>query len=49
MRVLILTAIPFWHPGTQELIDRLKSNSIEVEALDIFHGKKLNSQNEIVD
>lgn len=49
MRVLILTAIPFWHPGTQELIDRLRLNSIEVEALDIFHGKKLNSENEIVD
>lgn len=49
MRILILTAIPFWHPGTQELIDRLRANNIEVEALDIFHGKKLDANDQIID
>jgi glycosyltransferase involved in cell wall biosynthesis len=46
MRILILTAIPFWHPGTNELIELLRDRGIEVEALDIFHGRKINSRGE---
>ena len=38
MRILILTAIPFWHPGTNELIEELRTKGIRVDALDIFHG-----------
>jgi hypothetical protein len=47
MKILILTAIPFWHPGTQELIDQLRERGIQVEALDIFSGKALDSNNNI--
>ncbi|PWL30501.1 MAG: hypothetical protein DCO96_05860 [Fluviicola sp. XM-24bin1] len=48
MRIIILTAVPFWHPGTSELIDRLRSRGIEVTALDIFHGKGYDGKGEIV-
>jgi len=48
MRILILTAIPFWHPGTQELINHLRERGIQVSALDIFHGMEVNEKNEIV-
>lgn len=41
MRVVILTAIPFWHPGTWELMEELSKNGIRVVALDIFHGRKV--------
>lgn len=43
MRIIILTAIPFWHPGTSELILRLQERNIDVAAIDIFHGKQLNA------
>ena len=36
MRILILTAIPFWHPGTNELIEELRTKGIRVDALDIL-------------
>lgn len=49
MRILILTAIPFWHPGTGELIEQLRENGIEVEALDIFHGTKIDTKGRQVD
>lgn len=39
MNIVILTPIPFWHPGTQELVDGLKTFGIKVCALDIFHGR----------
>ncbi len=42
MRIIILTAIPFWHPGTLELIKRLRKKNISVTALDIFHGLEHN-------
>ncbi len=48
MRIIILTAIPFWHPGTSELIHHLKEKGIDVTALDIFHGKGFNEKGEIV-
>ncbi|MCR9172971.1 MAG: glycosyltransferase [bacterium] len=48
MRIIILTAIPFWHPGTSELILHLRKRGVDVTALDIFHGKQVNSNNEIV-
>jgi glycosyltransferase involved in cell wall biosynthesis len=41
MNVVILTPIPFWHPGTQELVDGLKSAGLQVRALDIFHGRTI--------
>ena len=41
MNIVILTPIPFWHPGTQELIDGLKTSGISVRALDIFHGRTI--------
>lgn len=49
MRILILTAIPFWHPGTNELIDELRARAIHVDALDIFHGYFFNSRGETKD
>lgn len=48
MRIVILTAIPFWHPGTSELIHHLRNRGVNVTALDIFHGKGFNEQGEIV-
>lgn len=39
MNIVILTPIPFWHPGTQELVDGLKTLGINARALDIFHGR----------
>lgn len=48
MRILILTAIPFWHPGTNELIQELRKKGVLVDALDIFHGYFLNDQNQII-
>lgn len=45
MNVTILTPIPFWHPGTQELIDELRNQKINVRALDIFHGKIVDYDN----
>jgi len=36
IKLNILTPIPFWHPGTQELIDGLKQRNFEVVALDIW-------------
>lgn len=44
MNVVILTPIPFWHPGTQELIDGLKSFGINVRALDIFEGRTVDEK-----
>jgi len=35
-KINILTPIPFWHPGTNELIDGLKSNGYTVNSLDIW-------------
>lgn len=49
MRIIILTAIPFWHPGTQELIDHLREKDVQITALDIFHGYAINDQNETID
>lgn len=47
MRIIILTAIPFWHPGTLELITNLRKRGLQVSALDIFHGKSFTDKNEI--
>lgn len=44
MRILILTAIPFWHPGTGELISELQRKGIFVEAADIFHGHLIDQE-----
>lgn len=44
MSIVILTTIPFWHPGTQELVDGLKSAGWRVRALDIFHGRAIDEQ-----
>lgn len=44
MNIVILTPIPFWHPGTQELIDGLKTSGINARALDIFQGRMIDSQ-----
>jgi glycosyltransferase involved in cell wall biosynthesis len=49
MRILILTSIPFWHPGTNELIDLLGKRSIPVDALDIFHGRFINCDGQQVE
>jgi len=49
MRILILTAIPFWHPGTEELIGELRKKGIFVEALDIFLGRKVGHNNQVID
>lgn len=37
MRIVILTPIPFWHPGTAELMGRLKIEGYDVIALDIWN------------
>lgn len=37
-KVLILTPIPIWHPGTKELIELLNDNNFNVELLDVFNG-----------
>lgn len=39
MRVVIITSIPFWHPGTAELIHHLKEHSIEAIAFDYFNAQ----------
>lgn len=44
MSIVILTPIPFWHPGTRELVDGLKASGFEVRALDIFHGRTIDAQ-----
>jgi glycosyltransferase involved in cell wall biosynthesis len=44
----ILTPIPFWHPGTQELIDGLKQNGYSVVSLDIWSFNYYNEKQEIV-
>jgi glycosyltransferase involved in cell wall biosynthesis len=38
-RINILTPVPFWHPGTYELIEGLNKHNIEVVALDIWSFK----------
>lgn len=38
-RVVILTPIPFWHPGTLELINKLRENGLTVCSLDIWSLK----------
>lgn len=48
MRIVILTPIPLWHPGTSELMDRLRERDIDVTVLDIFHGKLIDHNNNIV-
>lgn len=48
MRIVILTAIPFWHPGTLELMDQIRKNDIDITALDIFHGRLVNEKNELI-
>ncbi len=48
MRILILTAIPFWHPGTSELINQLKERNVHICAIDIFHGLFFNDDKQIV-
>ncbi|GAB5418342.1 MAG: glycosyltransferase [Crocinitomicaceae bacterium] len=45
MRIIILTAIPLWHPGTSELIEHLRNNGVKVSALDIFHGRAIDDEN----
>lgn len=47
MRIVILTAVPFWHPGTLELINELRKKGMSIVALDIFHGRFFNENNEI--
>ncbi|MDQ3635255.1 MAG: hypothetical protein M3405_12225 [Acidobacteriota bacterium] len=44
MRVVILTPIPFWHPGTGELIELLKANGINVWAFDIFNARVIDDK-----
>ncbi len=36
LKINILTPIPFWHPGTAELITGLRNEGLEVVALDIW-------------
>lgn len=48
MRIIILTAIPFWHPGTSELIEHLRERNVKISALDIFHGQAIDDQNNII-
>jgi len=48
MRIVLLTAIPFWHPGTSELINELRKEEFSVVALDIFHGRLFTEQNESI-
>jgi len=38
-RIVILTPIPFWHPGTLELINKLRENNLTVCSLDIWSLK----------
>lgn len=44
----ILTPIPFWHPGTQELIDGLKQSGYSVVSLDIWSFNYYNEKQEII-
>ena len=37
-KILILTPIPIWHPGTKELVELLNKNNFNVELLDVFNG-----------
>jgi glycosyltransferase involved in cell wall biosynthesis len=36
LRINLLTPIPFWHPGTTEFIESLRSEGYEIIALDIW-------------
>lgn len=47
MKIVILTAIPYWNIGTQELIDNLREHKLDVFALDIFSGKFQDENNNI--
>jgi len=44
----ILTPIPFWHPGTQELIDGLKLSGYSVVSLDIWSFNYYNEKQEVI-
>jgi hypothetical protein len=44
----ILTPIPFWHNGTQELIDGLKKNGYSIVALDVWSFNYYNEKQEII-
>lgn len=44
----ILTPIPFWHPGTQELIDGLKQSGYSVVSLDIWSFNYYNEKQEVI-
>lgn len=46
-RILLLMPIPFWHPGTLELIQGLKNNDLEVVALDIWELRYYDQLGEI--
>lgn len=48
MRIVLLTSIPFWHPGTSELINVLRREGLSIIAIDIFHGRMLDDDNKIV-
>ena len=45
MKVLILTPIPFWHPGTGELIAELRARDFSVRVIDVFLGVGLDENN----
>ncbi len=39
-----MTPIPFWHPGTGELIEQLKAKGVNVWAFDIFNGRIIDDE-----
>jgi len=47
MRIVIITAIPFWHPGTMELIQKMRERGFNITAIDILNGRILNEDNSI--
>ena len=44
----ILTPIPFWHPGTYELISLLKKHGYHVVALDIWDLKFFDDKEKVI-
>ncbi len=47
MRINILTPIPFWHPGTEELIQGLREKGIELVSLDIWGFRYYDSNGKV--
>ncbi len=49
MRIVILTPIPLWHPGTSELMKRLENANFSVIAFDIWSLQTCDGQGKIND